>query len=62
MGLEARRIPLDFKHPTKQFVDDNGKERTRFIPCFSTTFCEATAEYERNRTAWMTGTHPDQKR
>ena len=62
MGLEARRIPLDFKHPTEQFVDEHGKDRTRFIPCFENTFSEATAEYERNRTAWMAGTHPDQKR
>ena len=62
MGLEARRVPVGFEHPTRQVRDRSGRMQTRFVPCSDSTFSEASAEYERNRKAWMAGTHPDQKR
>ena len=62
MGLEARRVPLDFKHPTTQVRDKNGRMHEQWVPCVDNTFGEAAAEYERNRAMWIAGTHPDQKR
>ena len=62
MGLEARRVPPDFRHPKTIVEGLDGKRREVFAPCHDRKFSEASAEHAGNRERWIAGTHPDQAR